>query len=159
MLRNKHRKSHIECRCLNLYVSLTSRSKSPLRTSFAMLHGIGNVVVTFIALGQSRISVRSNSMPACIPVVKHMLNTLNPATTYHSGFPLRLLTFAPPVRVGRAAPPCVLIPTATLGIIVSKSRKRTEGASQNMARIPSTPRTSTLRGEWERMRVLHVCHC
>jgi len=136
--------------------SLTSRSKRPFKTSLAMLQGIGSVVVTFNALGQSMTSVRKNSSPACSAVVRQMLNMLNPTTLYQSGFPPRLLTFVPPVRVGRADPPCVLIPTARLGMIVSKSRNSNEGRSQNNVRTPRTPRTSTFKGEWERIRVLHV---
>ena len=135
---------------------MTSRSIIPRTTSFARPHGIGKVVVTLSALRMLKTSVNSNSTPAWTATPKQTLNRLRPITVYHSGLPPLLDTCTPPVLVGRADPPCDFTPTARLGITVSKSINSIDGANQNMVRIPRVPITSTLRGECERTRVLHV---
>jgi hypothetical protein len=91
-------------------------------------------------------SVNSSSTPAWTATPKQTLNKLSPITVYHSGLPPLLETFTPPVRVGRADPPWVLIHTERLGIMVSKTRNNNDGASQKMVRIPKVPMTSTLIG-------------
>jgi len=124
--------------------------------SFAMPQGRGSVVVTFRALLMCRTSVNSNSTPAWTATPRQMLNMLMPITVYHSGLLPFLETRTPPVRVGRADPPCDLMPTARLGMMVSKTMNRIEGTSQKIVRIPRVPMTSTLRGECDSTSVLHV---
>lgn len=131
---------------------LTSRRKSPLKTSFAIDHGIGNVVVTFRALLILKTSVNNNSIPAWIATPMNMLATLTPITWYHSGLlpPLFLAPCTPPVSVGNADAPCLLSPTARLGNIESNIRNSSEGTRKKRRRTPRVPTTSTLSGGWER---------
>ena len=137
---------------------LTSRSTRPLITSFPIDHGIGNVVVILKALRILRTFVNSSSTTACSVIERQILRRLIPKTKYHCGLPLPFFApWTPPVRVGSAGAPRVFNPTAKLGIIESKRRKRTAGARKNRSRTPSVPTTSTLRGGCERTRVLHVC--
>ena len=77
---------------------------------------------------------------------KQILNKLRPITRYHSGLRALLESFAPPVRVGKADAPCVLIPTERLGMMVSKRKNSNEGASQKSVRMLKVPMTSTLMG-------------
>jgi hypothetical protein len=124
----------------------TSRSSNPLRTSLAIDHGIGRVVVTFKALRMWKTSVNNISTPAWRATLKRILRRLTPMIWYHSGlFRLRLRP-----RVGKPSVPCVLSPTLRLGIIESKRRKNSEGTRKNSRRIPKVPTTSTLSGGWER---------
>lgn len=84
-----------------------------------MVHGIGRVVVTFKTLPICRY-VKAASTPVWKATLRQILNRLSPITRYHWDRSLRLLTpLTPPVRVGRAAAPWILISTAKLGKIVS----------------------------------------
>jgi hypothetical protein len=135
--------------------------KAERRTRLSEQHlldqGIGRVVVTFNALRIPNTSVNRYSIPAWIATLKITLSRLRPRTRYHSGRLAPLLDpCTPPVRVGNADAPCLLIPTARLGMIVSKRRKINDGTRKKTRRIPRVPNTSTLRGECERTRVLHV---
>jgi hypothetical protein len=86
--------------------------------------------------------VNSNSNPAWTATPRQMLKRLSPITWNQGG---RLLRFLPP-RVGNAASPCVLMLTARLGMIESKMRNRSEGATKNRSRIARVPTISTLSG-------------
>lgn len=142
---------------LDVTAWLTSRRRSPLIMSLAMDHGIGRVVVTFSALRIPSTSVKRNSTPAWMPTLKKILKRLRLRIMYNFGRPSPLLVpWTPPLRVGNAGGPCLFIPTARLGIIVSNMRKSKDGARKNTARMPSVPKISTLRGVCERTRVLHV---
>ena len=136
---------------------LTSRNNKPRATPFAIVHGIGNVVVTCNAERAFKTSVRRYSNPPCIAAPNRTLKILIPMTVYHSGPPL--LPFFAPLAVRTASPfsPCRLMLTAKLGINVSKSRNSNDGTRKKTARMPNVPTNSTLRGEKESTRVLHVC--
>ncbi len=139
-------------------LQLTSRSTKLLATSLPIDHGIGRVVVTFKALLNPKASVNSSSTPAWIATPRQILNRLKPITWYHCGLP-PFRDFFPPVLVGRASVPWVLKLTATLGIIESNTRNKSEGTKKNKLRMARVPTTSTFNGGWLRTRVLHVwCH-
>lgn len=135
----------------------TSRVTRPRRTSFAIDHGIGSVVVIFMALRMWNSSVKRSSTNTCIPVDRSILNKLTPITCHHGGVPL--LFFAPctpPVRVGRAGAPWIFRPTAKLGMMVSKRRKKAAGSMKKRVRTARVPITSTRSCDCVRTRVDQV---
>lgn len=136
--------------------NLTSRRKSDLSTYFAIDHGIGSVVVTCSALLKCKTSVKRSSITACNTTLNKMLIRLSAITKYHGGRPPFLEFRAPPVRVGKAEEPWVLILTITLGRMESMRRNSNEGTRKNIARMASVPTISTLRGGKERTIVLQV---
>ncbi len=129
----------------------TSRRSNPRSRSTPTPQGIGMAWVTFRALRVWRTSVRRISMPACNAIPSKIFPRLTSVIFHHR--PL-----IPPCSSlnGNASSPCSLILTAKDGTALSKSRKPIDGRMQNKLRIASVPISSTLRGECERMRVVHV---